>query len=111
MTEPRRLGQTITDLERFLEAKIRSGLRSSLLNSTDHEDAWLVDIRVEAHGRDENEIAHVVHEASIYHSPGASTSITAFLRDLADEVESGTLAAVPRRDRPRLGDDWLRPSC
>ncbi|MFA4928609.1 MAG: hypothetical protein WC558_08830 [Patulibacter sp.] len=97
MTEPRRLGQTITEFERFLEATIRSGLRTSLLNSTDHGDAWLIDVRVEAHGKHDDEVAHVVHEASIYHSSDASTSVTAFLRDLADEIDGGALAIVQRR--------------
>jgi hypothetical protein len=100
MTEPRRLGQTIAEFERFLEATIRSGLRTSLLNSTDHGDAWLIDVRVEAHGKHDDEIAHVVHEASIYHSSDASTSVTAFLRDLADELDGGELAIV-RRDASR----------
>jgi hypothetical protein len=109
MAGPRRLGQTIAELERFLEAKVRSGLRSSLLNGTDHADAWLVDIRVEAHGRHDDEVVHVVQESGLYHSPGASTSITAFLRDLADEVERGALAVESRPEQLCVDGVRFRP--
>lgn len=98
MTEPRRLGQTIVDFERFLEANIRRGLRSSLLNSTDHDDAWLVDIRIEVHGKHGEDVAHLVHEAGIYHSQEVSTAVTAFLRDLADEMDGGALVVESRRE-------------